>query len=348
MKVAYFTALRRLELRDDPEPRLERPGDVLLRIEKVGVCGSDVHYYTEGRIGNQLVRYPATVGHECSATVLEAGSAVTSLRPGQRVAVDPAYSCGACDQCRAGRPNTCRKLSFMACPGEAPGALCEFMTIPAANCVPIPDTVSLDEAVLAEPLSIGLYASRLAQQTANAKVAILGSGPIGLCVLLSARAAGPCTSYVTDLIDARLETARQCGADWTGNPQREDVVAAISQAEPLGLDTVFECSGAQECLDQAVQLLKPGGELVIVGIPSVPRISLDPHEMRRRELTVKNVRRQNDCVAPAVRLVAEGRIDVGPLVTHHFPLEATRDAFELVAGYRDGVIKAIIDVARSE
>jgi L-iditol 2-dehydrogenase len=342
MKVAYFTAMREVEICESPQPTINQPGDVLLQIDRVGVCGSDVHYYTEGRIGQQVVQYPATLGHECAGTVMEVGTAVKSLAPGTRVAVDPAMSCGRCDQCRAGRVNTCRNMRFMGSPGQAPGAVAEFYVLPAENCFPIPDAMSLDEAALIEPLSIGLYAVRLAEAQPGARIAVFGAGPIGLSVLLCAKQNTPGTIYMTDLLQQRLEVARQCGADCTLNARQEDVVASLAAREPRGLDLAFECSGDPACIDQAQQLLTPGGTLVLVGIPATVQVSFDIHRMRTQELTFKNVRRQKDCVAPVIRLLSEGRIDARPLLTHRFPLSEIRDAFELVAGYRDGVIKAML------
>ena len=345
MRVAYFTGLRKLEICDVPEPKLTRPDAVLLRIDRVGVCGSDVHYYTQGRIGEQVVQYPATVGHECSGTVIEVGRAVERLKPGDRVAVDPAMVCGQCDQCRAGRPNTCRNIQFMGSPGQAPGAIAEYRVVPAENCLAIPDSVSLDQAALIEPLSIGLYAARVGDVYPAARIAVLGTGPLGLSVLLCAKAAAPCTVYATDLLDERLAVARKCGADWTGNPQKEDVVAQILEEAPWGLDMVFECSGDPSCIDQGMRLLTPGGTLLVIGIPPTAQVSFDAHVMRTKELAFKAVRRQKGCVAPAIRLISEGHVDTAPLLTHRFPLEQIQDAFELVAGYRDGVIKAVIEVS---
>ena len=345
MKVAYLTGLRKLELRDEPEPKIERPDEVLLRMDRVGVCGSDVHYYANGRIGRQIVEFPATVGHECSATVMEVGSAVDGLGPGDRVAVDPAMVCGTCDQCRAGRRNTCRKLQFMGSPAQAPGAVAEYRVVPAENCLVIPDSVSLDQAALVEPLSIGLYAVRLGEVHTAARIAVLGAGPIGLSVLLCAKLVAPVTVYMTDLIDDRLRAARACGAHWTGSPEREDVVAAIGEQEPRGLDLVFECSGDPASIDEGIRLLTPGGTLLLVGIPQTPEVSFDIHSTRTKELVLRNVRRQKGCIAPVIRLIAEGRIDTGPLLTHRFPLREIREAFELVAAYRDGVIKALLDMS---
>ncbi len=345
MKIVYLTGLRDLEVREAPKPELKRPEEVLVRIDRVGVCGSDVHYYASGGIGAQRVQYPQTVGHECSGTVMEIGATVKNLKPGQRVAVEPAISCGQCDQCRAGRRHTCRKLQFMGCPGQSPGVMAEFLTIPAECCFPVPGSVTQVQAALAEPLSIGVYAHRLSGMEGGKTSAVLGAGPIGLCTLLSIRTKLPGATYVTDRLDGRLEVAKQCGADWTGSPEREDIVVEILKREPLGLDFVFECAGKQETLDQAVDLLKPGGTLVMVGIPECERVNFSIDSLRRKELRLQNVRRQNECLGLAVNLIASETIHADPLVTHQFPLERVKEAFEMVADYRDGVIKAMIRVS---
>jgi L-iditol 2-dehydrogenase len=344
MKAAFLSALRQIEIGEAPEPQLTGPHDVLLRIDAVGVCGSDVHYYRTGHIGAAVVKFPFVMGHEFAGTIERTGAEVRGLQPGQRVAVDPLVACGHCDQCRAGRFNTCRNQRFMGNPGELSGALAEFVVLPEECCHPVPGSMTAGQAAMIEPLSIGVHAQRLAQMDPGSTVAILGSGPIGLCVLLACHAAVGCTVYMTDLIDERLKVAAQQGAVWTGNPKQTDVVKAIAEAEPAGVDFVFECAGEQETLDQAVDLLKPGGTLVMVGIPEFDEVRFQAHTLRRKELTLKNVRRQNHCIAPAIELVSSGRINLDTLMTHHFPLAETASAFDLVSGYRDGVIKAIIHV----
>ncbi len=345
MKVAHFTAIRRIDLADAPEPSIERPDDVLIAIDRVGVCGSDVHYYLDGRIGDQILNYPATLGHECSGTVLATGSAATQLAAGDRVAIDPAFPCHKCDQCRAGRFHTCRRLLFMGAPGQAAGALAERAVVPAASCFKIPDAVSLDEAMLVEPLSVALHATRLAQLADGMKIAVLGTGPIGLSVMLCAKANATCTVVATDLLDERLEVARRCGAEVTISARQANVAAECARAGMAEFDVVFECSGDPACVNRALTLLGPGGALILVGIPPVDAISFDPHVVRRNELRLQGVRRQNHCVGPVIDLIAAGRLDASPLVTHRFQIERTSDAFELVADYRDGVIKAVIDVS---
>ncbi|MFH1023143.1 MAG: alcohol dehydrogenase catalytic domain-containing protein [Planctomycetota bacterium] len=342
MNAAILTGLRKIVVREVPEPRIAGPRDVLLRVDAVGVCGSDIHYYRHGRVGSQVVTYPYRVGHEMSATVLETGRAVRRVRPGDRVAVDPAAWCGRCDQCRAGRFHTCRNLKFLGTPGQGDGCLCERIVMPAASCFPLRTSTTAEDGALVEPLSIGIYSVSLAGGVAGKKIAILGCGPIGLCVLLAAREAGARRVYATDKIASRLAVARRQGASWAGNPDRADIVRQIARREPLSLDIVFECCGKSEALDQAVNLLKPGGTLVIVGIPATDTITLSIDKLRRKEITIRNVRRQNECVEPAVHFIEKHRREARFLVTHRFPLAESKKAFDLVSGYRDGVLKAMI------
>lgn len=344
MKAAFLTGIRGMEIRDVPAPQIEAPNDVLVRIDAVGVCGSDVHYYTTGAIGRQKIVYPWTVGHECAGTVVEVGSGVSNLKTGQRVAIDPLKTCGTCDQCLAGREHTCRNQAFLACPGQLPGALAEYIVMPASCCLPVPDSMNDDEVTIVEPLSIGMYACGLAPENPPKRAAILGSGPIGLSVLLSLRAAGTEEIFVTDLLPERLEIAARMGADWTGCHPACDVVAEILDQTKLGVDCVFECAGQQETLDQCAGLLRPGGTILAIGIPQLDRVSFSPDIMRRNEIRLQNVRRQNGCVQAAIDLISSGQVNVMPMVTHHFDLDGSRDAFEMVADYRDGVVKAIINV----
>jgi L-iditol 2-dehydrogenase len=344
MKAMKLTGIRKMEMMDVPAPAIVNETDVLIRMAVVGVCGSDIHYYVDGRIGSQVVEYPFTVGHEGAGVVSRVGTAVKRVKAGDRIAIEPAMSCWKCDQCLAGRPHTCRKLRFLGCPKQAEGCLCEYLAMPETSCFPIPAGVTLDEAAISEPLAIGVYAVSLSIPMRGAKIGILGAGPIGLSVLLAARAQGAARIHVTDKIDARLALAGKMGSDWGGNPDEEDVVEAIRAREPLQLDAVFECCGRQDALDQAVALLKPGGKLVLVGIPAVlDRVSFCIDELRRKEICIQNVRRQNHCVQPALDMIARKAFDVRPMATHRFPFDRTREAFDLVAGYRDGVVKAMID-----
>ncbi|OGD11158.1 MAG: hypothetical protein A2Y86_07875 [Candidatus Aminicenantes bacterium RBG_13_62_12] len=342
MKAALLTGIRKIEVREIPEPELTKDSEVLVRVGAVGVCGSDIHYYSEGGIGDQIVHYPFVVGHECSGTVEKVGPSVRRLKPGDRVAVDPAIVCGACDQCLAGRPNTCRRLLYLGTPNQLSGALCERIVMPEENGFLLPAGLTLEEGVLVEPLTIAVHSLKLTGEPVPDTVAVLGAGPIGLSVLLAGLAAGVRAVYVTDKIDGRVEVARRAGASWAGNPDREDIVARIRVLAPEGLDAAYECCGDQSAFSQAVDLLKPGGRLLIIGIPSGDRISFDIHALRRKELSLHALRRQRFCVREAIDLIRNKQVDVRFMATHTFALEEARQAFELAAGYRDGVIRAII------
>lgn len=342
MKTIMLTGLQRMEFREAPMPQLRKPTDVLLKPAVAGVCGSDIHYYKTGRIGSQVVKYPFMVGHECAAVVERIGRKVTRVKPGDRVAVEPAISCGRCDQCRSGRPHTCRALRFLGCPGQAEGCLAEYLVMPEDCCYPVGRRTTLEQAALSEPLAIGLYSVRQSIPLKGKAIAILGCGPIGLSVLLCAQLQKPRAIYVTDKIARRLEVARAAGADWAGHPGRVNVVRAVSAREPLLLDAVFECCGEQEAIDQAVDLLKPGGKFMLIGIPAVERISFVIDRIRRKEICVQNVRRQCACGRRTLELIEQKKLRPGFMVTHRFPFARAREAFDLVAGYRDGVVKAMI------
>ena len=215
--------------------------------------------------------------------------------------------------------------------------------MPQQNCFHIDDDMGMGEATISEPLAIGIYAVRRSGLARGQRIGILGMGPIGRTVLMPARLEGCAAAYCTDKIDERCAAADRAGATWVGNPLREDVVARILAAEPDGLDVVFECCGEQEALDQAVELLKPGGKLMIIGIPEVDQIVVQPHKMRSREATTMNVRRQCGCVEAALDMVAQRQVEVDALITHRFPFAETKAAFDTVAGYHDGVVKAMIE-----
>jgi L-iditol 2-dehydrogenase len=296
MKAAALTGIRQMGMIDVPEPKITKDNDVLLKVEMVGICGSDVHYYETGEIGTEVVEYPFIVGHECAGTVVGVGKGVSRVKSGDRVAVEPAIVCHSCDQCKMGRENTCLNLRFLGCPGQISGAMCEYIVMPEDCCFGIADSVTFAQAVLCEPLAIAVYAVRQANLKEGSAVGILGAGSIGLSCLVSALAAGAGACYVTDKVEERVEVARENGAVWAGNPVGEDVVSSILGQEAQGLDAVFECAGQQETVDQAIELLKPGGRLMMIGIPRIERISFVIEKARRQEVSFINVRRQNECL----------------------------------------------------
>lgn len=343
MKAMMLTGIRSMEMKKVPDPQIIRPDDVLIRIIVLGICGSDIHYYNRGNIGSQKVFYPFTVGHECAGIVVDTGPEVRRVRNGDVIAVEPAMWCGECDQCLSGRHHTCRRLRFLGCPGQAEGALSEFIVMPENSCFKIPGNLTADHGAISEPLAIGVYSVKKAGSLQGLNTAILGFGPIGMSVMLAAKADNAGRIFVTDRIDERLALASKEKSEYSGNPLRHDIVREITEKAPEGLDVVFECCGQQEAVDQALELLKPGGKLIIVGIPEFDTWSLSADITRRHEISVQFIRRQVGCVDPSLEMMSDGRIDVSAMVTHRFPFERIREAFDLVASYADGVMKAMID-----
>lgn len=342
MKAMKLTGIRQMEMMEVEAPRIIRNTDVLIKMKSLGVCGSDIHYYTTGRIGSQIVQYPFTVGHEGAGEVQAVGPEVSSVKPGDRIAIEPAMPCWECDQCKAGRPHTCRKLKFLGCPGQAEGCLSEYIVMPETSCFRIDESMSFDQASLMEPLSIGVYAVDLYGKPENASVAILGFGPIGMSVMLAALTGGARNIFVTDKIHARLDMADRSGATGTGNPDEEDVVSKCNERLPEQADVIFECCGQQEAADQAIAMLKPGGTLMIVGIPEFDRWSFEADLFRRKEIRVQNVRRQNHSVEKTHQLLIDKKVKPDTMITHTFNFKDSKAAFDLVAAYGDGVMKAMI------
>jgi len=341
MKAIRLTDIGCLEIVELPAPRIHGERDVLLRVEAVGICGSDIHFFRTGNAGGRQIKFPFRIGHECVGAVIETGDSVLKVRAGDRVAVDPAVSCGECDQCKKGRRNTCRRLLFMGIPGEMDGCLAEYLLIPEASCHPLEAGMSIEQGVLVEPFSVSRYALECIRQNGAKTIGILGAGPIGLGVLFCARSTGIQRIYVMDKLNYRLDRATELGADWVGNPDRMDVVSRLLAIEPNSLDVVFECCGSQEAISQGIDLLMPGGALVIIGIPETDHVTLDPHLLRRKEISIYNIRRQNDCTDLTIQMVAE-KPEIESLVTHSFSVDEAYRAFDTVAGYKDGVIKAVI------
>lgn len=343
MKQVVLTGIKKMAMTEVPNPSILNPSEVKIKMSTIGLCGSDIHYYAEGKIGSQVVEYPFPVGHECSGIIEEVGENVTNVKVGDLVVVDPSVHCGHCDQCHEGRPHTCRNNRFLGCPGQLDGCLAEYIVMPDFTCFPVTGKMNPVQAALIEPLTIGVYAVKLAQiQKKETSVGIFGAGPIGLSVLFKLLADGIEDITMIEPLDYRLIRANEIGARYLVNPEFDNVEEIVKNKHELLLNVAFEASGEQDAVTNAVKILKPGGKLVLVGIPPSAQYTFDMDLMRRKELTVINVRRQNHCVEEAIELVISGKIDVEKMVTHHFSLEETPKAFEIVEGYKDGAIKAMI------
>jgi len=343
MKTIVLTGIRKFVQKEAPKATPAK-GEVLIRIRHVGICGSDIHYWKQGKIGSQVVEYPFIIGHECSGEIAELGEGVTGFKPGQRVAIEPAVSCGQCEFCRTGRNNICPKVRFLGTP-PTEGAFREFLTMPCENVFPLADNISFEEGVLLEPFTIGVYSVILSSLLPGSTVAVMGCGPIGFSTLIAAKAAGASQIFATDLIDERLNTVSQIGADFTYNASKGSAVDFIMEkTNGRGVDISFEAAGEQEAVSDAVASTRIGGRCVIIGIPVKETIEINCDIARRREIPIINVRRQNHAVARAIALGSKNITSLKKMLTHRFKSEKISEAFEVVSQRKDGVIKAVIEM----
>ncbi len=270
MKAAVLVGPGKVEVRDWPKPGLKNAADVLLRVRTVGICGSDLHYFSEEKVGDTVMHYPVVLGHECAAVVEETGPGVRRLRPGDRVALEPAISCGACDQCLSGRANTCRELEFLGHPKERSGALAEFIVMPEENCYVLRRDMTFTQATLAEPLSIALHAVNLAGDLKGRTIGILGSGPIGLGVGLAAHRAGAAATYMTDKVAARVRAAsREAGRPLGREPRSKRTSSGTSSSSCRGaLTSSSSAAGSRRPSTRPSTCLSPAGLLSSSASPS--------------------------------------------------------------------------------
>lgn len=323
---------------DRPTPG---PGEVLVQVKATGVCASDVHYYREGRIGDAVVTEPIIMGHEFAGVVAELGPGVTGLNVGDPVAVEPAIPCGDCELCRAGEINICLGIKFCGTP-PYDGSLRECIAWPAENCVPVPDSWTMGEVAMLEPLAVGVYGVEMAEPVQGKSIAILGSGAIGLSILQAAKASGCGTVTVTDLIPERLEIARKLGADAVFDARDPDVVKKVV-GDSMGMDIVFEAAGENDAVRQGTEIVRPGGLLVVGGIPQEDEMCVTASVIRRKGLTIKMIRRSRNTLHRSIELVKQGKVDLAPFVSHTFPVERVVDAFELAMAHKDGVLRAVVE-----
>jgi L-iditol 2-dehydrogenase len=325
-----------------PMPPDPGPGEVLVKIRCVGICGSDMHWYLDGHIGACQVSYPQVLGHEPAGEIVAAGAGVEVL-PGTKVAVEPAITCGYCEQCRSGRHNNCLNGLFMGAGGK-PGLFLEYATMPAANAVAIPDGMSLTQATIIEPLAVILHVLELVNLRLGDTVAILGAGPIGLLMTMMARMAGASRVFVGDRVEHRLRMARELGADPALNLATESFEEAVLDlTRGRGADIAIDAAGSIEAINRAVSVARMAGKVVLLGIPPDSPSAFDVNAAMAKELNLQTIRRSNHNAHAAMELLASGRIP-DFFVTHSYPLEQTPCAFETLAAYAGGVGKVIIDI----
>jgi L-iditol 2-dehydrogenase len=360
MKAARLYGARDVRVEDAPRPQ-PTPGLTLVRSRAVSICGSDLHYYQDGRIGDSLATRPLVLGHEFAGEVVEVGGAgPPGLRPGVAVAVDPAIPCATCEHCLAGNPNLCPQVRFAGTP-PTDGGLQEYLVWPSHLLYPLPAGMDFLTGALLEPLGVAIHAVDLARVRLADTVAVLGTGSIGLLAVRLARLSGAARVFATDVRPDRLDAAVAQGAQEVVDALAEDAGPWLrGRTGGRGVDVAIECAGApggdgggdgggdaagaSSTVAQAVEAVRPGGTVVVVGIPPDDRVAFGAAAARRKGVTLKFCRRMKHVYGRAMALVEARMVDLPSLVSHRFPLADLGRAFEALDRGQPGLVKAAIDV----
>lgn len=348
MKAAKLYSARDMRVEEVPEPAAPQSGEILLRVRAVGICGSDLHMYQDGRIGDTAYDSPLILGHEFMGEVLSFGESALDghnqpLQVGQRVAVDPSSPCYHCEMCEQGHPNLCPNHQFY---GVYPtdGALQTHMIVNARNCFPMPPNISDGAGTMLETLGVAIHSLDLGKLKVANSVAVIGCGPVGLLILQLAKLAGASAVYAFDKLDWRVQKACDLGA-MAWNVDKTDPLATIEEiTKGRGVDVVFEVAWSDESVQLAADMARVGGRLVLVGIPSDDRLGMQHSTVRRKGLTMLMVRRMKHTYPRAITLAEAGMIELDGLISHHFTLDEVETAFAKNLAYEQGIHKIIIDV----
>lgn len=341
MNQQVMTAPHTIEIREVPVPEV-KPGQVLVAMKRVGVCGSDIHVF-HGQ--HPYVTYPLTQGHEVSGEIVALGEGVTSLAIGQKVTIEPQVTCGQCHPCRHGKYNLCENLKVMGF--QTTGAASEYFAVDAAKITPLPDSMTFEEGAMIEPLAVTVHAAKRVGDVTGKKVAVLGAGPIGILLVQTLKAFGAAEVLVTDVSDLRLELASECGADYVFNTREADFGKVVVESfGPDKADLIYDCAGNNITMGQAIQNARKGSIIVLVavfaGMATVDLAKLNDSEI---DLYTSMMYRHDDYV-DAIRIVSEGQVNLKPLVSKHFPLSQYQDAYEFIDNNRETTMKVLIDMDR--
>ncbi len=321
-----------------------KEGEVLIKMKSAGVCGSDVHFYKHGKIGSHVVEKPMILGHECAGEIVEVAKDVKDFEAGDRVAIEPGYTCRKCIYCKSGRYNLCPDVTFMATP-PIDGAYVEYVAWPADFVFHLPDNMTYDHGALMEPLAVGMHAVRRSRLKPGDPVVILGAGTIGLVTILSAKAAGAGEIIVADLEEARLGMAWKVGATKTINASEENTVDVVKDlTQGFGADIVFETAGSVPTTQQTIELAARGGRIVWVGLAGEDVFPMPVLQVIDKEVDIMGIFRYANVYPYAIQLVSNGRMDIDPLVTHRYNLDDVKEALDVAHERRDGAVKVMIDI----
>ena len=320
--------------------------EVLVQLEYVGICGSDVHYFHHGNCGAYKVNLEEDymLGHECAGTVVEVGANVKDLKVGDKVALEPGITCGQCEFCKAGKYNLCPDVVFLATP-PVQGCYEEYIAFPENMCFKLPENMTTKEGCLIEPLSVGFHAANQGDVQVGESVVILGAGCIGLVTLLACKAHGAGNIIVADIVDARLEKAKELGATHVINSKEVNALEEIARLTGgKGADKVFETAGSPITIAQTAFAVKRGGTITLVGLSAQEEINYNFAQIMDKEATIKSVFRYRNIYPKAIEAVSAGSIYVNGIVTHEFDLEHIQEAFEEAINNKTDLVKAVIKI----
>lgn len=343
MKIAVMTELKKVEIQERPIPE-PKENEVLVKVEYVGICGSDLHYFESGRIGDFVVEYPFVLGHEAGGTVVEVGSNVKNLKVGDRVAMEPGKTCGTCEFCKQGKYNLCKDVIFFATP-PVDGVFQEYVAHEAGLCFKLPDNVSTMEGALIEPLAVGMHAANQGGAHLGQTAVVTGAGCIGLVTLLSLKAMGVSKVIVVDIMEKRLQKALELGADAVVNGKEEDTVARIMElTDGKGFDLGIETAGSQITAAQQIRAAKKGAIIVFVGYSASGEMTLPIGMALDKELTFKTVFRYRNIYPMAIDAVASGKIAIQDIVTDYFELDNIQEALNACVENKAEIVKGVIKI----
>ena len=341
MRAAVMQEVRKITMEERPVPQAG-PGEVLIRVDHCGICGSDIHYYGQGRVGDFVVEKPIILGHECAGVVVETGENVTRVKKGDVVAVEPGCTCGKCEFCKSGKYNLCPDVRFLATP-PYDGAFVEYLAYPADMVFPLPASMDTVEGAMLEPFCVGLHAVMQSECRPGQSAAILGAGCIGLCTMLALFVMGVREVYVADRIEKRLQMARELGAASAVDAGGTDAVQELREKPGgRGGDLVFETAGAEQTLQQTASLVARGGTVVLVGMASNPVFRYDFGKIMNKEAKLHTVFRYRNLYPLAIKTVSEQNVPLKKIVTDFYSFEKAAEAMEDSVRRKADIVKAVI------
>ena len=343
MKTAVMLGVGKIGFEDRPIPQ-PKDDEVLVKLEYVGICGSDLHYYETGAIGNYVVKPPFVLGHEAGGVVVKAGKGVKGLQVGDRVALEPGKTCGHCEFCKQGKYNLCPDVVFFATP-PVDGVFCEYVAHPADLCFKLPLNVSTMEGALIEPLAVGFHAAIQGGAHFGQRAVVFGAGCIGLVTMMALKAEGVSEVYVVDIVASRLKKAEELGASGVIDSSVEDLMQRLNElTKGQGIDLAVETSGSNAAAQQCIEVVKKGSVIVYVGYGKSGMMTLPMSLALDKELTFKTVFRYRHIYPLAIKAVEEGRVNLKGIVTDVFPLDDLQRAMDLSVSDKQRIVKSVVKI----